>query len=191
MNDDPDERPPPGRRPRRAPFRRGELAVRNLQRRRRVNGRELGAFLHAVAEALEAADRSATLALVGDERMRELNREFRGLDEPTDVLSFGSGAKGESAAATAGPVEGEARYLGDIVVSVETAERQAKRRGSDLGVELKVLALHGFLHLLGYDHETDEGEMRRVEYRLRRRFGITRPRSRERSEAGPGPRKDR
>jgi probable rRNA maturation factor len=63
------------------------------------------------------------------------------------------------------------------VISVETADRQARRLRSSLDRELRVLALHGFLHLLGYDHETDEGEMRRVEYRLRRRFGITRPRS--------------
>jgi probable rRNA maturation factor len=65
---------------------------------------------------------------------------------------------------------------------VQTAERQARRRGGGLALELKVLALHGFLHLLGYDHEIDDGEMRRVEYRLRRRFGITRPRGSRRHE---------
>jgi probable rRNA maturation factor len=66
-------------------------------------------------------------------------------------------------------------YLGDIVISVDTAERQAKRRKSTLHRELRILALHGYLHLLGYDHETDEGDMRRIEYRLRRRFLVTRP----------------
>ena len=64
--------------------------------------------------------------------------------------------------------------MGDIVISVDTARRQARRRGSTLPRELRVLALHGLLHLLGHDHETDNGEMRRIEYRLRRKFRITR-----------------
>jgi probable rRNA maturation factor len=118
-----------------------------------------------VADAVGSANGSATLVLVGDARMRVLNRMFRGYDRPTDVLSFSSDP-------TEFPAE-EQTYLGDIVISVETAERQAKRRGSNLARELRVLALHGFLHLLGYNHETDDGEMRRIEYRLRRKFGIT------------------
>ena len=99
--------------------------------------------------------------------MRVLNRLFRGYDRPTDVLSFASD-----------PTEfpEDQTYLGDIVISAETAERQAQRRGSSLDRELRVLALHGFLHLLGYNHESDNGEMRRIEYRLRRKFGITDPR---------------
>ena len=139
------------------------LVVRNMQRRFKVDGRELESFLVKVARSTGVAERSATLALVGDRRMRDLNRDYRGYDKPTDVLSFHG--VGESEA-----------YLGDIVISVETADRQARRRGSMLKRELKVLTLHGFLHLLGYDHETDDGEMRRVEYRLRRRFRITTPR---------------
>jgi probable rRNA maturation factor len=100
--------------------------------------------------------------------MRALNRQFRGFDRATDVLSFPA-RNGES------PDEGEeADYLGDIVISVETARRQAQRRGSTLPRELRILALHGLLHLLGHDHETDSGEMRRIEYRLRRKLRITR-----------------
>lgn len=138
------------------------LVVRNMQRRFKVDRRVLERFLNDVANTTGTADASATLALVGDARMRKLNRDFRGFDNPTDVLSFAADEPG---------------YLGDIVISVDTASRQAKRRRSNLKRELKVLSLHGFLHLLGYDHERDDGEMRRVEYRLRRRFGITTPRA--------------
>jgi probable rRNA maturation factor len=141
------------------------LVVRNLQRRFKIDRRVLEAFLNEIAGAVGAADASATLALVGDSRIQELNRDFRGYDKPTDVLSFSADRSFEP------------DYLGDIVISVETANRQAKRRRSTLKRELKVLGLHGLLHLLGYDHETDDGEMRRLEYRLRRRFGITTPRA--------------
>jgi probable rRNA maturation factor len=103
------------------------------------------------------------VALVDDGRIQVLNRDFRGFDKPTDVLSFRTARKGASKG-----------YLGDIVISVETALRQARRRRSTLRRELEVLTLHGFLHLMGYDHETDDGEMRRIEYRLRRRFRLTR-----------------
>jgi len=139
------------------------LAVRNLQRRIPIDSGRLRAFLRAVAPAAGAPSGSATVALVTDGRMRALNRDFRGLDKSTDVLSFRSTRTG-----------GSRGYLGDIVISVETAERQARRLRSTLPRELEILALHGFLHLLGYDHETDDGEMRRIEYRLRRKLRVTR-----------------
>jgi probable rRNA maturation factor len=141
--------------------------VRNLQRRIPIDSGRLRAFLSTVAPAAAAPSGSATVALVSDAHMRALNRDFRGLDKPTDVLSFRTARKGASRG-----------YLGDIVISVETAERQAHRRRSTLRRELEVLVLHGFLHLLGYDHETDDGEMRRIEYRLRRKLRLTRPRRR-------------
>lgn len=156
MNDDPDQGPG------RALGRESELVVRNLQRRHPIDRRRLAGFLAEVASSLGAREVDATLALVGDERIRELNRQFRGFDEATDVLSFPSSLP----------------YLGDIVVSVDTAERQARRRGTTLALQLQVLALHGFLHLLGYDHESDSGEMRRLEYRMRRKFRLTRTRMR-------------
>ncbi len=160
MNEDPDAKPPP------RPKKNAGLSVRNLQRRHPVDSKELRSFLRDVAASTDAGDQAVTVALVGDHRIQALNRDFRGYDKPTDVLAFTSGDAVEP--------NGQP-YLGDIVISVETADRQARRRGSELRRELKVLTLHGFLHLLGYDHATDDGEMRRIEYRLRRRFGITRP----------------
>ncbi len=89
--------------------------------------------------------------------MRGLNRRYRGKDRSTDVLSFPSAGSG---------------FLGDIVVSVPFASREARRRKAPVSRELDRLLLHGFLHLLGYDHETDRGEMGALEGRLRRRLGI-------------------
>ena len=97
--------------------------------------------------------------LGGDTLLRRLNREYRGKDRTTDVLSF-----------AADPDDGES--LGDIAISVPMAERNARRAGHALGRELEILVLHGFLHLLGFDHETDDGQMNRLEMRLRRRLGL-------------------
>jgi probable rRNA maturation factor len=105
-----------------------------------------------------------TVALVSDARIRALNRRFRGRDRVTDVLAFPPGA---------GPVPpGLGRALGDIVIARGRARRQARAAGHDLRAELRTLALHGLLHLLGYDHERDRGEMARLERRLRRRGGL-------------------
>jgi probable rRNA maturation factor len=98
-----------------------------------------------------------TIALVPDARVRALNRRFRRKDRPTDVLSF--------------PAE-EPDHLGDIVIAAGVARRQARHEGHSLRVEVRVLALHGLLHLLGYDHERDAGRMARVERRLRREGGL-------------------
>jgi probable rRNA maturation factor len=146
----------------------------NRQRRRRVDTARLTAILRRAAEALDVKGEVA-LVLAGDRTLRAMNRDFRGKDKPTDVLSF----PGTCQAHAGGPVGsrrdacaacvGQMASLGDIVISVETAEDNAKRLGRTLPQELGVLALHGFLHVLGYDHETDDGEMERLEKRLRRR----------------------
>ncbi len=95
----------------------------------------------------------------GDRRIAGLNRRWRGKGRPTDVLAF--------------PSEGiAAGFLGDIVISIPYATRQARRRGESRAREVDRLLLHGYLHLLGYDHETDRGEMEALEARLRKRFGI-------------------
>jgi probable rRNA maturation factor len=95
---------------------------------------------------LEARAKRASLSvlLCGDSRMRSLNREWRGTDLPTDVLSFSSG---------------EPDFLGDIVIDVPYAARQARRRGHTLAREVQILLAHGLLHLLGYDHGEDDGAM--------------------------------
>ncbi|WP_396625318.1 rRNA maturation RNase YbeY [Luteitalea sp.] len=123
----------------------------------------LARWLAATAPA--RARGSVTVVLVGDTAMRRLNREWRDKDYATDVLSFPADDDGPR-------VRGQQRHLGDIVIATGVATRQAREAGHAYGTELKVLALHGLLHLLGYDHETDEGQMRRVEARLRRKGGL-------------------
>jgi probable rRNA maturation factor len=98
-----------------------------------------------------------TVALVSDARVRALNHRYRRKDRVSDVLSFAAGEPGE---------------LGDVVIAAGVAARQARRAGHPLSVELRVLALHGLLHLLGYDHEHDDGRMARLERRLRRKGGL-------------------
>ena len=93
--------------------------------------------------------------------MRSLNRVYRATDRPTDVLAFPAG----------GPSAGGV-FAGDVIVSVPYAMRQARRRGESPARELDRLLVHGFLHLLGYDHEADEGQMNALEARLRGRLGI-------------------
>jgi probable rRNA maturation factor len=112
-------------------------------------------FLSSLAAELGIQSRSFSVVLVTDAIIRGYNCNYRGMDKPTDVLSF----------------RGDAGYLGDILISSETAYNQA-RKSSTLSFERNVcrLILHGLLHLLGYDHETDDGQMRIIERRLRRRF---------------------
>jgi probable rRNA maturation factor len=129
------------------------VVLLNRQRRRRVSAPRLARVLSGAARRLGVCGELA-LVLAGDRLLRRLNREFRGKDIPTDVLSF--------------PADGGEAGLGDIVISVETAERNARALGRTLPQELDVLALHGFLHVLGHDHETDDGSMERLERRLRR-----------------------
>ena len=98
-----------------------------------------------------------TIALASDQRVRSLNRRYLGKDRSTDVLSFPADEPG---------------ILGDVVIALGVAARQARAAGHPLATELRVLALHGLLHLLGYDHEDDDGRMARVEARLRRKGGL-------------------
>jgi probable rRNA maturation factor len=138
----------------------------------------LARWLSGVAPA--AARGTVAVVLASDARMRTLNRTYRGKDYATDVLSFANEAddvpeggreSARSARQTARRKEAAA-HLGDIVIARGVAARQARDAGHALATELRVLALHGLLHLLGYDHEHDAGEMARVERRLRRRGGL-------------------
>jgi probable rRNA maturation factor len=126
--------------------------------------RGLAGWLADIAPA--RAHGEVTVALVSERRMRVLNRAFRGKDYTTDVLSFPADAGDLSPGAEAG--------LGDIVIASAVAARQAREHGHTAGTELRLLALHGLLHLLGYDHEhaDDEGRMARAEARLRKRAGL-------------------
>ena len=110
-----------------------------------------------------------TVALVTDARMRTLNRQFRGKDYATDVLSFPVADRRRKSS----PQPPALRpHLGDIVIAIGVARRQARNAGHDATEELRILALHGLLHLLGYDHERDNGQMARVERKLRQKGGL-------------------
>jgi probable rRNA maturation factor len=128
-----------------------ERAPRTLRRR------ELNAFAETVCERVAGGRRFCCL-LTSDQALRRLNRQFRSIDAPTDVLSFPLAAPGGA--------------LGDIAISIDRARKQAAAYGHDLPAELRVLLLHGVLHLLGHDHASDAGKMRRMEVRWRRQLGL-------------------
>lgn len=139
--------------------------ILNRQRKVKVAIAPFEKFLAKAFEAIGEADgRSATIVFVSDEKMRILNLSFRKKNATTDVLSFPFEDDGFGG--------GDEPSLGDIVISVEQAARQAKSNRMKLDRELKQLMLHGLLHLCGYDHETDNGEMNRRELRLREELGI-------------------
>jgi probable rRNA maturation factor len=119
--------------------------------------RELEAFARALRDET-AGGRSFCCLVTGDEALRRMNREFLGKDYATDVLSFPSGD--------------EAGALGDIAISWRRAQEQGAAEGHDAATELRVLLLHGVLHLLGYDHETDRGRMKRAEVKWRTHFSL-------------------
>lgn len=133
------------------------IEVVNRQRGVRI---DIDAWADFAAKALDAIGKSgssATIAFVSDKSIRKLNQQFRSVDKATDVLSFPADERGN---------------LGDIAVSAETAAVQAKENGLSFDNEIAQLILHGLLHLSGYDHETDNGEMNRFELRLRRKLKI-------------------
>src|SRR5262245_61056889 len=161
-------RPPTVRRTARTSGSRGPLRVLVTDARgQRFSAGGLSAWLRRVAP--RRARGTVSVALVGDARVRALNRTYRRKDYPTDVLSFPSNAAAHSATNPKSRIPDP--YLGDIVIARGVARRQAAAAGHSEEVELRVLALHGLLHLLGYDHERDDGRMRRLEQRLRRKGG--------------------
>jgi probable rRNA maturation factor len=119
--------------------------------------REIAEFARKVLRALEVEPEDLAVAFVDDESMRELNRKFRRQNKTTDVLTF--------------PGD-DASHLGDIVISLEQARRQAAEQKHSLALEVRYLLLHGILHALGHDHETDGGEMNALELRVRARVGL-------------------
>jgi probable rRNA maturation factor len=153
----------------------------NLQRKIKIKTAEFMPFLVALEAGVEEVNgKHFSVAFVSDRRMKELNGLFRGKDATTDVLSFPhepdefetSHAAGFSADGELPTEGGSGHFLGDIVISVEQAERQADENKLTLNAEIKQLILHGVLHLCGYDHETDDGAMNARELELRERLAI-------------------
>ena len=160
--------------------------ILNRQRTVRIALRPLESFLNRVRRALGLQKMDATICFVSDAEIARMNEAFRRKKGPTDVLSFPAVERRRPVRLPAG---GKSRKrtprglrqtiprtsvvdLGDIAISPATARRNARRDGRTLRSELRILILHGMLHLLGHDHETDQGQMNRVEQRLRRKFGL-------------------
>jgi probable rRNA maturation factor len=141
-----------------------KIEVVNRQRLCKINAKQWREFSEKALQAIGGDNRSATIVFVGDEAIKKLNRQFRGKNYATDVLSFPSQAE-------AFEVEHRSQ-LGEVVISVHRAMAQAKEHGLPFSCEVKQLILHGLLHLCGYDHETDRGEMDRLELKLRKQLGI-------------------
>ena len=137
----------------------GSAQTATLRNQRIPNARTLARFLGEAQSAVKVRGQ-VTVLLTTDTAIRRLNRQFRGKNKATDVLSF--------PAVAPGPM----KIAGDLAISVNTARRQAEERGHSLATEIKVLTLHGLLHLAGFDHETDEGEMARREQKLRAKLRL-------------------
>lgn len=160
--------------------------ILDRQRSVRVALAPLKSFLRRVRETLSLQKLHATICFVSDAEIARMNEAFRKKKGPTDVLSFPSMERRRPIRLRDGPAVSKrvgadagrrahrapAVHLGDIAISPATARRNAKRDGRALQDELRILILHGILHLLGYDHETDKGQMNRLEQRLRRKFGL-------------------
>ena len=138
--------------------------VINSQRKIKIKTAVFQVFAGKIAEIVaETKNKTFTVAFVSDRRMRELNKTFRGKNSTTDVLSFPYQTD---------EFEIETENLGDIVISLEQAARQAEDNNLDFETEIKQLILHGVLHLRGYDHETDQGEMNAIELEFRDKLKI-------------------
>ncbi len=141
------------------------IEVVNRQRHYSVDTGKWRAFGEKVLRVIGAENQGAIVAFVSDRAMRQLNKEFRGRDATTDVLSFPAGRFDVASII-------EENELGDVVVSLERAAAQAAEHKLEFEDEIAQLILHGLLHLCGHDHETDRGEMNRLELKLRRRLSL-------------------
>jgi probable rRNA maturation factor len=160
--------------------------ILNRQRAVRVARRPLEAFLRRLEHEMNLGDSGVTVCLVTDAEIARMNEAFRKIKGSTDVLSFPAEKEQRASAGRRKKICTERTektclkqksgiaetYWGDIAIAPATARRYAKKNGRSLSSELRVLILHGLLHLLGYDHETDRGEMDRIERKMRRRFGL-------------------
>jgi probable rRNA maturation factor len=133
----------------------------------RFSRREIAEFVRRVLIALRVDDNilEVSIAIVDDDAMRNLNRQFRKKNKTTDVLTFPADDSDADPNASGRP-------LGDIVISIDQARRQATEQKHSLATEVRYLILHGVLHALGYDHETDSGEMNALELEVRAKVGL-------------------
>jgi len=139
------------------------IDVINLQRKVQLDAKSFRQFVDRCRNVDEASGRTFSVAFVSDRRMREFNSLFRGKDSTTDVLSFPHEPD---------EFDPDKDNLGDIVISAEQAQKQAAENGLTLEGEIRQLILHGLLHLCGFDHETDKGEMNAREMELRTKLDI-------------------
>ena len=152
--------------------------ILNRQRAVRVAQRPLELFLVRVRRELGLDAANLTVCFVSDAEIARMNQAFRKKQGPTDVLSFPAVARRRPAIGRAknpGEFRGKRplNFLGDIAIAPAVARHNAKKLGRTVPNELRILILHGVLHLLGYDHETDRGQMSRLEGRLRRKLGLS------------------
>ena len=147
-------------------------AIENRQKAVRVEMRALLEFTNRVKLHVGLAPYSVAIRLINDREMARLNETYRHKKGTTDVLSFPSEERRRPSNLRQALKKVRDAQLGDIAISPVVAKRNAKRYGRKLTEEIQILILHGILHLLGYDHETDRGQMDLVELRLRRRLGI-------------------
>src|SRR5438477_11990767 len=152
--------------------------ILNRQNKVRLAEQSLAKFLGDILQELNIAEAEVSVGFVSDSEIAKWNQRFRGKKGPTDVLSFPALSRRRVARhRRAKPLAGMQRgsgvdFLGDVAIAPETARRYAKKNGRTLDDELRVLMLHGVLHLMGYDHLTDTGQMDRIEQELRRKLGI-------------------
>ena len=136
----------------------------NRQRRRKLNSQEWREFAEQTLRTIDSTKQSVTIVFVSDAAIKKLNKQFRGKNYATDVLSFPTPAEDFE--------PDNQSHLGEVVISVERAAAQAKENDLTFSNEVQQLILHGLLHLSGYNHETDRGQMNRLELKLRKKLGI-------------------
>lgn len=139
------------------------IEVVSRQRKVAMDCERWQVFSEHALRAIRKEEHDATIAFVSDRQIQDLNKRFRNINKPTDVLSFPAGDEMDTSSAS---------NLGDIAISVERAEIQAQENGMTFDDEISQLILHGLLHLCDYDHETDNGQMNRLELQLRRKLRI-------------------
>ncbi len=139
------------------------IEVVSRQRRKKMDCARWQSFAEQALQQIGSEPVDVTIAFVSNRQIQQLNKRFRGINSPTDVLSFPAGDSFEVSVDS---------NLGDIAISVERAESQAIENGLEFEQEIAQLILHGLLHLRGYDHETDDGQMNKLELRLRAKLGV-------------------